>query len=137
MENPILLATNVLRGCCPGYKQIMEIERAFRDLKSALSLRPVTTTSPTASAPLLCSAYVSLTTEIKLGHYSPKTLKAYTGWVRQFFQTYHQKGIREDKEKEIAQELKEHLEKVIKLHREDLEWEYAGQIKILTSQKYT
>jgi hypothetical protein len=28
--------------------------------------------------------YDALTAEIKLRHYSPKTLKAYTGWVRQF-----------------------------------------------------
>jgi hypothetical protein len=38
---------------------------------------------------------------------------------------------------EIVPELKVHLEKVIKLHQEDLEWGYAEQIKILTFQKYT
>jgi hypothetical protein len=61
-------------------------------------------------------------------HYPPKRLKAYTGCVRRFGKI---------KDKEIVPELKEHLEKVIKLHQEELEWEYAEQIKILTSQKYT
>jgi len=28
--------------------------------------------------------YRNLDSEIKLRHYSPKTLEAYTGWVRQF-----------------------------------------------------
>jgi hypothetical protein len=39
-----------------GYKNLLEAERGFRDLKSSLLLRPIFTGSNTASAPMCCCA---------------------------------------------------------------------------------
>jgi hypothetical protein len=39
-----------------GYKQLLEVERAWRDMKTTLDLRPVYTAERIASGPTSCSA---------------------------------------------------------------------------------
>jgi hypothetical protein len=49
-SDPTLTAEDVALG----YKQLLEVERGWRDMKSTLDLRPVFTTSNAASAPTSC-----------------------------------------------------------------------------------